>query len=70
MISQDVLLRGVLPVSISLALFSWADSFSSEKSLISPLSRVAGDHMSDHLSSRSLAGERAGDGHSIPLHVA
>lgn len=45
--------------------FSWADSFSSEKSSISLLSRVVGEHMSDHLSSRSQAGERAGDGHSV-----
>lgn len=58
-------LRGVPQVQY-LRLFSWADSFSSEKPLVSLLSGVVGGRISDHLSSRS----QAGDGHSVPLRMA
>ena len=61
--------EGSPQVSVSVALFSPPDSFSSEKHSVSLLGGVVGGYMSHHLFSRSQAGERAGHGHSVPLHM-
>lgn len=60
-----------LSVSVStVAISSWANSVSSEKALVSLQGGVVGGLTNAYLSSRSQAGEKAGDVHSVSLHVA